>query len=104
MSRAAELFERFQREGKAMLDAMIEQKLGEELFLDFKRSADDGSGRSLHNNDRRNLEKAACGFSNSEGGVVFWGVDCTQDRDRGDIPTGYSFSATRRGSLDGCNR
>lgn len=88
MPRAEELFARFKADGLAMVDEMIAAGVGEELFLDFKRSADDGAGTALNNKDRRNLERATSGFGNSEGGVILWGVDCREDRDRGDVPIG----------------
>jgi hypothetical protein len=58
------------------------------LFLDYKRSADEGAGRTLSNRDRSNLAKAISGFGNSEGGVILWGVDCRNDSTAGDVPTG----------------
>jgi len=61
--------------------------LVEELFLDYKQSATILPGRTLHNDDRKNLAKAVGGFGNSEGGVTVWGVDCRHTQ-RGDIPTG----------------
>lgn len=67
--------------------SFIAQPVTEELFLDYKRSADCGAGSALHNVDRRNLAKAVSGFGNSEGGVIVWGVDCRNDPNLGDIPT-----------------
>jgi hypothetical protein len=43
------------------------------LFLDFKRSANNGTGGRLHDRDRKNLAKALSGFGNSAGGVIVWG-------------------------------
>lgn len=39
----------------------------------------------MHNNDRKNLAKAISGFGNSEGGVIVWGVDCSQDEEYADV-------------------
>ncbi len=74
--RAKDLFERLCRDGVSAIDELIATRAGEELFLEFKRSADDGHGIVLHPNDRKNLAKAVSGFGNSEGGVIVWGVEC----------------------------
>ena len=87
MSRAEELYERLVTGGEAEVLSFISQPITEELFLDYKRSADDGAGRTLHTNDKSNLAKAISGFGNSEGGVIVWGVDCRPDLIRGDVPT-----------------
>lgn len=85
MGRAEELYERLLTGGESVIDAMIEDRTSEELFLDFKRSADNGSGSKLHQSDRNNLGKAISGFGNSEGGVIVWGVDCKNDPAIGDV-------------------
>jgi len=74
MSRADDLFQRLLNGQLNRVAEMIGSEETKELFLDYKRSADDGGGRSLHNSDRANLSKAVCGFGNSEGGVVLWGL------------------------------
>lgn len=87
MGRAEDLFEKIKREGELAIDEFILTRKSEELFLDFKRSADEGAGKVLHDNDRDNLSKAISGFGNSEGGVIVWGVYCTKDKlDPADIP------------------
>ena len=88
MSRAEDLFDRLVGGGEAEVLSFIAEAVTEELFLDYKRSADDGAGTGLHHRDRSNLAKAISGFGNSEGGVILWGVDCRNDPSRGDIPTG----------------
>ncbi len=87
MSRAQDLFDRLVGGGEAEVLSFIAQPVTEELFLDYKRSADNGAGTALHNRDRSNLAKAISGFGNSEGGVILWGVDCRSDPSVGDIPT-----------------
>lgn len=74
MSRARELFDRLRQGGTTALDALIADREPESLFLDFKRSEDDGQGGKLANSDNKNLSKAISGFANSSGGVVVWGV------------------------------
>jgi hypothetical protein len=88
MSRAQDLFDRLVMGGETEVLSFIAQSVTEELFLDYKRSADNAAGTSLHDRDRANLGRAISGFGNSEGGVIVWGVDCRNDPMRGDVPTG----------------
>lgn len=83
--RAKDLFERIVKNGVTAIEELIEVAASENLFLDFKRSADNGTGTKLHLNDRRNLGKAVSGFGNSSGGIVVWGVECSQDADGADV-------------------
>lgn len=85
MARAEDIYSMIVERGEEALDELIEQSASEELFLDFKRSADNGAGNSLHNRDRANLEKVISGFGNSEGGVVVWGIECSFDQETGDV-------------------
>lgn len=88
MGRAEDLFARLKIDGVRAIDEFITTRASEELFLDFKRSADDGKGRSLHQNDANNLSKMISAFGNSSGGVVVWGVECSKDRASGaDVAT-----------------
>lgn len=87
MSRANDIYQKIKKDKKKAIDDYILTRKSEELFLDFKRSADNGSGRVLHQNDRNNLAKAISGFGNSEGGVIVWGVDCSKRADQGDVAT-----------------
>jgi len=68
MGRAEDIFDRIVEQGEAAIDEFIQTRASEELFLDFKRSADHGHGTALHQNDRANFERAVSGFGNSEGG------------------------------------
>lgn len=79
MSRAHELFERLRLGGCLALDQLIADREPESLFLDFKRSPQDGIAKNLAPEDNKNLSKAISGFANSSGGVVIWGVDCRRD-------------------------
>jgi hypothetical protein len=79
MEHAEELFNNIITEGETAIDEFIITRKSEELFLDFKRSANNGDSTRLHPNDRNNLAKAVSGFGNSAGGVIVWGVDCSQD-------------------------
>lgn len=86
MSRAEDIFSKIQLDGAKAIDEFILTQQSEELFLDFKRSADDGAGTVLHTDDRNNLSKAISGFGNSEGGVIVWGVECKRGVDGADLP------------------
>lgn len=83
--RAREIYNNLITNGVSSIQSYIANRKAEELFLDFKRSADDGNGKKLHDNDRKNLAKAISGFGNSEGGVIVWGVDCSKDSDGADV-------------------
>jgi hypothetical protein len=84
-SRANDLYNLICTEGEAAIDEFIATRKAEELFLDFKRSSDNGAGVRLSQNDRDNLAKAISGFGNSAGGIVVWGVDCSQAPDGADV-------------------
>ncbi|MEA2164534.1 MAG: hypothetical protein QOK37_2661 [Thermoanaerobaculia bacterium] len=87
MSRADDIFQKLQEDGEAAIDQFIADFQSENLWLDFKRSADDGAGTKLHIRDRENLSRAISGFGNSDGGVIVWGVDCRRDPATGaDVP------------------
>lgn len=109
MERARELFEKLKNQGKFCIEEFILARKSEELFLDFKRSADSGNGERLNDNDRNNLAKAISGFSNSEGGVIVWGIDCSRDFDGSDVATAeYPIMNVKRfvswleGVISGC--
>src|SRR5205823_14842875 len=85
MGRAEDLFKRLADTGEQAVDEFIEARQAEELFLDFKRSTDNGGGKRLHDSDRQNLAKAISGFGNSEGGVIVWGVDCSVQANLGGV-------------------
>jgi Putative DNA-binding domain len=86
MGRAEEIFQKLRTGSESAIDEFILTRQAEELYLDFKRSADNGRGpRVLHANDRDNLAKAISGFGNSEGGVIVWGVDASIDVDYADV-------------------
>ena len=84
-SRANDLYNLICAEGEAAIDEFIATRKSEELFLDFKRSSDNGAGVRLSQTDRDNLAKAISGFGNSAGGVLAWGVDCSQAPDGADV-------------------
>ena len=109
MGRAAELFEKIKAEGRSAIEQFIRTRKAEELVLDFKRSADNGTGTHLHDNDRKNLAKAISGFGNSEGGLVVWGIQCSGDANGVDlaevirpITDAQRFVGWLEGAVSGC--
>lgn len=109
MGRAEDLFSRLMADGEAAIEAMIQDRVSEELFLDFKRSADNGNGSKLHQKDRNNLGKAISGLGNSEGGVVVWGVECKNLPATGDVASAKvpikdprRFVSWLEGAISGC--
>src|SRR3989304_5638338 len=86
MSRAEDIYERIKKGGEKALDELILTQQSEELFLDFKRSANNGNSTILDDKDRNHLAKAISGFGNSEGGVVVWGIECRRGTDGADLP------------------
>jgi len=84
-SRAKTILEKILNGGESAIDDFISDRESESLFLDFKRSADNGNGKKLHMNDRINLARAISGFGNSEGGVIVWGVECREGVDCADV-------------------
>jgi hypothetical protein len=109
MERAKDLLQRLLADGHAYIDELIETRVAEELFLDFKRSSNNGDSRNLSDVDRNNLAKAISGFSNAVGGVVVWGVDCSPDHIGADVARAKvpisnlsRFISNLQGAVSGC--
>lgn len=98
-----ELFARLTKVGYTELERAWMEAWTESLFLDFKRSADNGAGTKLHAKDRDRLGKAVSGFANSEGGVLVWGVNCAKNgngEDTADAPVPLQNPARFAGWLE----
>lgn len=102
MGRAEDLFLRIKKRGADEILRMVREKITEELFLDYKRSATDDTFAKLHRDDLKNFGKPIAGFANSEGGVIVWGVDCRRDPPNGDVPTGPKCLLAIRQPLRAC--
>ncbi|MCG8056922.1 MAG: ATP-binding protein [Candidatus Thiodiazotropha endolucinida] len=109
MERSLDLFQRIEEDGLSVIENFVENRKIEELFLDFKRSSNNGSDSKLSNRDRNNLAKAISGFGNSEGGVLVWGVDCSKDADGADVAKALvlienpqRFVSLLQGAVSGC--
>ena len=109
MGRAEDIFERLKAHGITAIDGFLAERQVEELYLDFKRSADSGNGSHLNQTDRNNFAKAISGFGNSEGGVIVWGIDASVDIDGTDcaraqhpIANARRFESWLQGAVSGC--
>lgn len=109
MGRAEDLFQNLEQKGEVYIDELIETRKSEEAFLDFKRSANNGSTSRLDDNDLKNLSRAISGFANSDGGVVIWGVDCSRHPEIGDVAQAkiplenpHRFVSLLEGAMSGC--
>ncbi len=107
--RAQDIFNKIKSEGIKVIDYYIKSRKEEELFLDFKRSANDGKSTILEQTDRNNLAKAISGFANSEGGIIIWGVDCSKDFSGADVAKAKKpiknidrFVSLLQGAISGC--
>lgn len=107
--RASELFQRIIVDGERAIDYLIQSRESEAYFLDFKRSSDGGAGHRLSSTDRKNLTRAISGFGNSEGGVIIWGIECSDTAGRGDVAQekqpvndAAAFRARVEGAISGC--
>ena len=108
-SRARDLYERLSAYGERAIDELIQTRESEAFYLDFKRSSDNGGGRRLSSTDRKNLAKAISGFGNSEGGVIVWGIECSESAGQGDVAQAKiplqdaaAFRARLEGVVSGC--
>jgi hypothetical protein len=113
VGRAEELYGTFVRDGLKAINGLVPDHVTEELFLDFKNSADlgvgIGPGLKLHDSDRKTLAKAISGFGNSEGGVIVWGVDARNVKSVGDVAQALHpidnpkrFRSWLEGAVSGC--
>lgn len=109
MSRAEDIYQRIIKTGEKAINDLILTQQSEELFLDFKRSANSGNDTALDNRDRNHLSKAISGFGNSEGGVIVWGIECKRGVDGSDLPStkfpiknAKRFRSFLESSISGC--
>lgn len=75
MERANELFGRLKKDGLVALERLLAEEEPESPFLDYKCAATSENDLGLAKSDRKNLSKAISGFSNTEGGLLIWGVN-----------------------------
>lgn len=73
-----ELFADLTNRGEVVLREFEEQGMQESLTLEFKLKEDSSHGR-LSKGDKKNLCKEISAMSNSQGGIIIWGIDASQD-------------------------
>lgn len=71
MNRAEELFRRITESPKSEIEAMVNRRESEDTWLDFKAPDKEGGGWPKVQDL---FSKAASGFSNTDGGLIIWGV------------------------------
>ncbi|KAB7782148.1 AlbA family DNA-binding domain-containing protein [Methylorubrum populi] len=82
-----ELFERLREGGETAVQALHAERMEEDLYLDFKRKGTPAHG-NFSGDDKRIFAKALSGFSNSDGGLLVFGVDCRTGADGVDCVQG----------------
>jgi hypothetical protein len=98
-SRASQLFQQLHSPAaETVIGELILNRQSEELWLDFKQVATQTADTKLHASDRKNLARAISGFGNSVGGIVLWGVECSDRSDNGDVASA-KFPITKVGRL-----
>lgn len=60
------------------IDRFVSERRQEDLRLDFKELT---RSPEFDKTDKKNLAKAMSGFSNSDGGLIVWGVEARKDAD-----------------------
>jgi len=82
-----DLFEKIRDGGEKEIKALEEGRAEEDLRLDFKQKASpDRIG--FNADDKRIFAKALSGFSNSDGGLLVFGIDCREGKDGVDCVQG----------------
>lgn len=74
MDAAKEIFDSLVTGGYSHIQQLQEEKRIETDLVEFKTIKNDRA--PLSPDDISNLSKALCGFANSAGGVIVWGVNC----------------------------
>jgi len=109
LERAKDIYIRILNNGEPAIDDFILTRKSEGLFIDFKRSENNGDGEYLQDKDKENLAKAISAFGNSEGGVIVWGISCSKVKAVGDVPDAKRpikdvkrFVSWLEGAVSGC--
>lgn len=62
---------------ESALKGFISSKTKEDLHIEFKQKQDSRDG-NLGERDKYNFSRALSGFANSDGGVLFWGIETSK--------------------------
>lgn len=79
MDAATKIYQDIIAAGEQGLQQMVDERYPEHQHLDFKEAAKQKP--PLESDDKRNLSKCLGGFSNTDGGVIIWGVQCRKVND-----------------------
>jgi hypothetical protein len=74
MDAAYNLFNQIRAQGEMLITQMVHEGEQESLVLDFKTARNQSA--PMQEDDRKTLAEAISGFSNADGGVIIWGIDC----------------------------
>ncbi|GMK47954.1 hypothetical protein PghCCS26_50840 [Paenibacillus glycanilyticus] len=77
MSNLSLFVEKIKAEGYSAIREMVINQQEENLLLDFKEKRD-ANRATLSDDDKRNYSKALSAFSNSNGGIIIWGVKASK--------------------------
>ncbi len=72
-----QLFERFEKDGSAVIAEAVTESWQEHSRLDFKTL--ENNGAPMARTDTKNLAEALSGFANSDGGLIVWGIDARSE-------------------------
>ena len=78
-----QMFERLKALGEAQLEDMKQNRIQENVQLDFKRKEESRSG-AFSKTDKRNFGEALSAFANSMGGLLVFGATARKDSDQVD--------------------
>lgn len=79
---ATELLDNYKAGGLGYLQSLVGKSV-ETHFQDFKLMSTDSA--PMQKSDKQNYSEALSGFSNSNGGLIVWGVDCRKDGQGRDV-------------------
>jgi len=74
-----ELFEEIKNKKYKIIEEWVEDKKGEDVHLDFKTKSRSDKEK-LSDDDRKNLGKSISSFSNTAGGILFWGISTKNNK------------------------
>jgi len=80
-----ELFDYFNTIDLTEVDRFISEGQEENVSLEFKTVNHPASNDISRNDDKKNISKVLSGFSNSNGGIVIWGVKAKENDSNQDV-------------------
>ncbi len=71
----------------AEIERYISDGQEENLNLEFKTVVHPNYNQHNREDDKKNISKTFCGFANSNGGIIIWGIKAKENANRQDIAT-----------------